>query len=97
MLLRVSTMERMTKAIVTKTGNSYALRVPKRYIDDNNLQLGDVVHIDEPIAQQQTALAALIKRGKQSGPIKGIADPVAWQRQQRLSSDPWQEVEERKK
>jgi antitoxin component of MazEF toxin-antitoxin module len=36
----------MTQGIVTKTGNSYALRVPKRYIDDNNLKLGDKVNIE---------------------------------------------------
>jgi antitoxin component of MazEF toxin-antitoxin module len=46
----------MTRAIVTKTGNSYALRVPKRYIVDNHLQLGDTVLIDEPVEKQQQAL-----------------------------------------
>jgi antitoxin component of MazEF toxin-antitoxin module len=82
----------MVKAIVTKTGNSYALRVPKRYIDDNNLRLGDTVDIEEPMDGQQRALGALVARGKKAGPIKSIADPVAWQRNQRLSSDPWKEI-----
>ncbi len=83
MLVHVSTMSSMTQAIVTKTGNSYALRVPKRYIDENNLKLGDVVDIDEPLTRQQKALNALINHGLKHGPVKGISDPVAWQREQR--------------
>lgn len=81
----------MVKAIVTKTGNSYALRVPKRYIDDNQLNLGDAVEIEEPLHKQQTALRALVSYGKKHGALKGITDPVAWQRQQRQSTDPWAE------
>lgn len=81
----------MTQGIVTKTGNSYALRVPKRYIDDNNLKLGDKVDIEEPLVKQQKALAALVGRGKKHGPLKDITDPVAWQRKQRSWSDPWKE------
>lgn len=92
MLVRVSTIEVMTQGIVTKTGNSYALRVPKRFIDDNNLKLGDKVTIEEPITKQKQALAALISYGKKQGSLKSISDPVAWQRKQRLSTDPWEEV-----
>ncbi len=92
MLARVSTIELMVRAIVTKSGNSYALRVPKRYIDDNKLKLGDVVTIEEPIALQKSALAALVNQGKAKGAIKAISNPVEWQRQQRQSSDPWEEV-----
>ena len=73
----------MTQGIITKTGNSYAIRVPKRYIDDNKLKLGDIVSVEEPLVQQQQALEALISHGKKHGPIKGITDPVTWQRQQR--------------
>jgi len=83
----------MVRGIITKTGNSDAIRVPKRYIDDNQLNLGDTVEIEEPLVKQQQALAALMKQAKKCGPIKGITDPVAWQRQQRLSNDPWEEVE----
>src|SRR5436190_1521687 len=54
----------MTRAIVTKSGNSYALRVPKRYIEDNHLRLGDEVEIDEPVAKQGEALAALVELGR---------------------------------
>jgi len=83
----------MTKAIVTKTGNSYALRVPKSYIVDNNLKLGDSVEIEDPLAQQQKALQALVDHAKRrGGPLKSIPDPVAWQREQRKSSDPWEEI-----
>ena len=92
LLVRVSTIERMTQGIVTKTGNSYALRVPKRYIDDNNLKLGDKVTIEEPLDKQRQALAALVSYGKKSGAIKGIANPVDWQRKQRLWSDPRKEI-----
>lgn len=92
LLVHVSTIKGMTQGIVTKTGNSYALRVPKRYIDDNNLKLGDVVNIEEPLVKQQKALAALVSYGKKQGPIKSIPDPMVWQRKQRSWSDPWEEV-----
>ena len=82
----------MAQGIVTKTGNSYALRVPKRYIDDNHLKLGDKVNIEEPIVKQQKALAAIVNYGKKHGPVKGIADPVKWQHDQRSWSDPWKEI-----
>lgn len=82
----------MVRAIVTRSGNSYALRVPKRYIDDNKLRLGDVVTIEEPLTLQKNALEALVKQGKTRGAIRGIFDPVKWQRQQRQSNDPWEEV-----
>lgn len=83
----------MAKAIVTRTGNSYALRVPKSYIDDNNLKLGDTVEINEPITMQQRALKALVEYGKKQGPIKSISDPVSWQRSQRKWTNPWNEVQ----
>ncbi len=82
----------MVDAIVTKTGNSYALRVPKRYIDDNKLKLGDKVKVDGPMDRQRRAIDKIVRRAYLDGPIAGIKDPVAWQRQQRISSDPWDEV-----
>ena len=82
----------MTRAIVTKTGNSYALRVPKRYIDENHLKLGDEIEIQEPMVEQQRAMEALIELGKSRGPVNGIKDPVAWQRSLRQSTSPWDEV-----
>jgi hypothetical protein len=77
----------MAQGIVTKTGNSYAIRVPKLYIDDNKLKLGDIVNVEEPLVRQCQALDALLKHGGKHGPIKGISDPVAWQRQQRTWED----------
>ena len=77
----------MVQGIITKTGNSYAIRVPKRYIDDNKLKLGDIVDVEEPLTRQQRALDALISHGKKHGSIKGISDPVAWQREQRAWQD----------
>jgi hypothetical protein len=81
----------MVRAIVTKSGNSYALRVPKSYIDVNQMKLGDIVILEEPLTLQKSALEALVKRGKTEGPIGSIPNPVDWQRQQRKSSDPWEE------
>ena len=72
----------MVQGIITKTGNSYAIRVPKHYIDDNELKLGDSVSVGSLVRQRQ-ALNALINHGKKHEPIKGISDPVAWQREQR--------------
>ena len=73
----------MTQGIITKTGNSYAIRVPKRYIDDNKLKLGDTVNVEGPLIRQQQALNALISHGKKHGSIKDISDLVEWQRKQR--------------
>ncbi len=80
----VSTMQTMVQGIITKTGNSYAIRVPKRYIDDNNLRLGDTVNVEEPLIKQRHALDALINHGKKRGPMKGVTDPSKWQREQRV-------------
>ena len=93
LLVHVSTIKLMVRAIVTKSGNSYALRVPKRYIDDNKLKLGDEVTIEEPLTLQKSALEELVRQGKLQGAIKAISNPVEWQRQQRRSSNPWEEVD----
>jgi antitoxin component of MazEF toxin-antitoxin module len=37
----------MVQGVITKTGNSYAIRVPKRYIEDNKLKLGDIVSVED--------------------------------------------------
>jgi hypothetical protein len=87
MLVHVSTIVNMVRGIITKTGNSYAIRLPKRYIDDNNLKLGDHVDVEEPLVKQRQALDALLGHGKKHGPLKGISDPVAWQREQRAWED----------
>ncbi len=77
----------MVQGIITKTGNSYAIRVPKRYIDDNKLKLGDIVNVEEPLIKQRQALDALIEHSKRDGPQKDITDPVVWQQEQRAWDD----------
>jgi hypothetical protein len=70
-------------ATVIRTGNSYALRVPKSYIDEGRLSLGDKTII--PPAQKQQLqsherIQQLWKELQALKPFKGIKDPVAWQR-----------------
>jgi antitoxin component of MazEF toxin-antitoxin module len=77
----------MVQGIITKTGNSYAIRVPKRYIEDNKLKLGDIVDVEEPLVKQRRALNALLEHGKKRGPLNSISDPAAWQREQRTWDD----------
>jgi antitoxin component of MazEF toxin-antitoxin module len=81
----------MIKATVAETGNSYTLQVPKSYIDDNGLKLGDTVVIKELVVRQQQALAALVRRSKTHGAVQAMAirSPGS---DQRASSDPWVEV-----
>jgi hypothetical protein len=71
-------------ATVIKTGNSYALRVPKSYIDEGHLDLGDKTIL--PPAQKRKAqdsghIQQLWKELQALKPFKGINDPIAWQRE----------------
>jgi hypothetical protein len=63
----------MVRAIVTKWDDVYVLRVPKRYIQDNHLKVGDTVAIEEPLILQQNALAALVRHAKERGPIRTMS------------------------
>jgi antitoxin component of MazEF toxin-antitoxin module len=79
-------------ATVIKTGNSYALRVPKQYVENAQLHVGQKVGIDEPqlphkqdnaklirtLKELQAVTAAAKAQGRGLGMIK---DPVAWQRE----------------
>ncbi|MES2971730.1 MAG: hypothetical protein V4702_05405 [Patescibacteria group bacterium] len=71
-------------ATVIKTGNSYALRVPKSYIDEAQLGLGDKT-ILPPAQKQQVQDRELIqqlwKELQALKPFKSIKNPVAWQRE----------------
>ena len=72
---------------VIKTGNSYALRVPKKYIDDAQLKLGQKANIQLPIPQlkqDRLRIQTLLKKLQLSGAYKDIKDPVTWQREIRL-------------
>lgn len=69
---------------VIRTGNSYALRVPKQYIDDANLKLGQKTTIQLPIPevkQDRARIRSLFKQLQELGAYKDIKDPVAWQRE----------------
>lgn len=81
----------MAEGIITKTGNSYAIRVPKSYISNNQLKLGDKVPLQDTLGAQQQALANLVRHASKTRPVPGIDDPVAWQRKNRVSDSPWTE------
>jgi antitoxin component of MazEF toxin-antitoxin module len=71
-------------ATVIKTGNSYALRVPKRYAEDNELKLGQKVVLPPTRVikkQDRGAIQKAIKELQKLGAFKEIKDPVAWQRE----------------
>lgn len=68
-------------ATVIKAGNSYALRVPKKYIKDTNIKLGEKVHLAPPLkAQKQDheKIQRLLKELQALKPYKDIKDTVAW-------------------
>ncbi len=72
-------------ATVIKTGNSYALRVPKQYIDDAALTLGQKVQVSEPslmpVVQDQAAIQRAIKNLQKVNAYADIKDPAAWQKE----------------
>lgn len=72
-------------ATVIKTGNSYALRVPKAYVDEHALKLGQKVSIDEPRPVRKEfnreAFIAAMREVQKLNPYRDIEDPVAWQRE----------------
>ncbi len=72
-------------ATVIKTGNSYALRVPKRYVDDASLVLGQKVEVSNPLpvphSQDRDAIKKAIRNLQKIKAYSDIKDPVAWQRE----------------
>lgn len=84
----------MYTATVIKSGNSYALRIPKRVVEDAHLQVGQKVTIPAPTStppvkhdpakiraaflELQRVVAENTKHGVGIGMIQ---DPVAWQRE----------------
>jgi antitoxin component of MazEF toxin-antitoxin module len=71
-------------ATVIKTGNSYALRVPKAYIEDARLTLGDKADLALPQIhkkQDPEKLQKLWQELQGLKPFREIEDPVAWQRE----------------
>ena len=72
-------------ATVIKTGNSYALRVPKNYVVDSNLELGQKVQVASPVLVQKKqdpqAIKKAIRNLQKINAFSGIKDPVKWQRE----------------
>lgn len=71
-------------ATVIKTGNSYALRIPKKYVEDAQLELGQKTTIQLPTPQPKQnhkRVQSLLKQLQEIGAYKDIEDPVAWQRE----------------
>lgn len=71
-------------ATVIKTGNSYALRVPKKYVDDAQLKLGQKTPILPPMVQpkqNRARIQEIIRQLQEIEAYKDIKDPVAWQRE----------------
>jgi antitoxin component of MazEF toxin-antitoxin module len=79
-------------ATVIKSGNSYALRVPKSYAERNRLRPGAKVILSDPKNSGGTLadLQATIKAARKKGSIRKwdvIGNPIEWQRNQRSSWD----------
>lgn len=71
-------------ATIIKTGNSYALRVPKSYIENAKLELGQKVQIGSPVVTPKEynpeAVKKAIRNLQAQAAFSAIKDPVAWQR-----------------
>jgi antitoxin component of MazEF toxin-antitoxin module len=85
-IMYVYTIVYMNKytATVIKTGNSYALRVPKRYVEDAQLKSGQKTTITLPIPepkQNRERIQEAIRQLQEIGAYSDIKDPVAWQRE----------------
>ena len=71
-------------ATVIKTGNSYALRVPKKYVEDAHLKSGQKTVIALPILeprQDRNRIQEVLRQLQDTDVYKDIKDPVAWQRE----------------
>lgn len=80
----VNTMSNYTATII-RTGNSYALRVPKSYIENSKLELGQKVQIGArmvlPKEYDPEAVKRAVRNLQAIGAFSTIKDPVAWQRE----------------
>lgn len=83
-------------ATVIKSGNSYALRVPKEYIDAKKLKLGQKVGLPNNPALRKGNVAQAMQKlqelADKRGSMKSISDPVAWQIAMRDEVDEWSTV-----
>jgi hypothetical protein len=72
-------------ATIIRTGNSYALRVPKSYVENAKLELGQKVQISEPVTLPKEYNPEAVKKAVRNlraiGAFRTIKDPAAWQRE----------------
>lgn len=71
-------------ATVFKSGNSYALRVPKKYIEEGNLELGQKAIIQLPIIepkQNRKRIQEILRQLQEIGAYKDLSNPSNWQRE----------------
>lgn len=76
-------MNKYTSTVI-KTGNSYALRVPKQYIDDAKLTLGQKAAIQLPVPevkQDRERIQMLFKQLQELNAFKSIRNPAVWQQE----------------
>ena len=57
----------MAKGTIARSGNSYVIRVPKSYVTDHGLRLGDKVDLPHPRAGQERAAASPNELGRTPG------------------------------
>lgn len=77
-------------ATVIKSGNSYALRIPKALKDGEDLTVGDKVNIgsiSKHKKQDHQKVQEILKQLQELKPFKEIKNPVAWQREIRKEWD----------
>jgi antitoxin component of MazEF toxin-antitoxin module len=73
-------------ATVIKTGNSYALRVPKNYVDDAHLELGQKTVIELPIPkleQDRSRIQDIVAQLQAISAYADVLDASTWQREVR--------------
>lgn len=71
---------------VIKTGNSYALRVPKKYVEDAQLHLGQKATITLPLPttrQDSAKIQKILKQLRKTNVFEYIQDPIVWQQELR--------------
>lgn len=81
-IIIVTIMSKYT-ATVIKTGNSYALRVPKKYVEDARLELGQKTTIQLPVPepkQDRKRIQKLLTQLQELNAYADIKDPTVWQR-----------------
>jgi antitoxin component of MazEF toxin-antitoxin module len=81
---------------VIKAGNSYAVRVPKAYLTNSKLKVGQKVQLaKDPTSGKGNvagAVAQLQKLADERGSMKSIRDAANWQTAIRDEVHPWSTV-----